>query len=664
MPKNMESVKKKGPLNSLLNMFGVSLVKASKNGSINNDTKIIRPGKKENDPKKFDGVVKPINFPTDVEKAYQYYLSNYNLYNSNRERASRYKECEFMTRNDGIMACATQIYAEESFETKDGQKPIQIKAKDRKLEKYFYEWMDKIGLGSNQLRDIAYNLVIYGDAFWLNAIDLAKGVTGITIVDPYQIRDKLEFNLNTVGNIREWEVTSQILTNKFKTLQQVADLIDGEAKNEDYSLYYQTYCLGYELKFGVDTEDNYKALPPWAVTHARLYTSKNEFFPFGRPLFINSLARFKSYRTTEMLIDMLRAASFPKEHIKIKGGDTLTPLDRMKRVDEVRMILENITPATNTKDNIGIGERIYSIDDLFEFDIVNSEIDIETLGDLEAKMNDLILSTGIPDSYLIPSRGAGLGGENASSLYYNNKIFQRRVESVQMAMLEAIDQTFRIDLEITGQGNGEFSEFEVFIPVNADMYASDKISKDSDMLSLATEMLNNLGQALGMDRGEPIPEPVVRDIFKYYLPIDEDLLDKWINKIVKKEEENDENGAGGADPNNVAAPLIMKTDSTPSVAQQPVGKGRRESLNSSLKVKRFYEKYNNDLVDKTLREVYFSTKKEKGQLEGLRGKYMYYNNSYRVKENMEKSGNKYSIYSLLRGEVLEDKRRRIEEKGN
>jgi len=386
------------------------------------------------------------------------------------------------------------------------------------------------------------------------------------------------------------------------------------------------------------------------MTHFRLFTTKSEFFPFGRPLFISSLAPFQSFKTTEMLIDMLRVASFPKETVTIMGGDTLTPFDRIQRVNEVREFIENISPATNNKDNLSINERLYAIEDLFKYDIIETGVEMDKLGDLEKKLDDLILSTGIPDTWLIPSRGSGgLGGESAKALLYNNKMFQRRIEAIKSSLLEGFSNMYRLHLAITEEFSGEKTEFELFMPINSEMFSAEKVSQDNDQLRLATDFMNNLGQALGMDRGQSLPVKVVKDIFAYYLPMSDDQINRWVDLVMKKEEEdNEEEKLPPYD--GTPAPLVVPTEGSESSTGGKEGTGsftkpnkKKESYNKS--VKRFIETYHSD--DILIREAYFKAKKELGLTNGIVGNYIHYNNSY---DN--KLDEKYSVYNMIRTEQI------------
>lgn len=611
----------------------------------------IVPGKKGKEGKD-DYKLTPIHFPTDVQKAYEFFLENQHLYNPNRERFELYKSLLFMERNGGVVANAIFLYTQESYESKDGQRPIQIKSKDRKVEKYFNTWLDTIGFNTNILQALAHNLVLFGDSFFVNTFDMEKGVTGIQVLDPFLVKDRIELSLNNIEDMRLWTSSNQNYTNRYGAIKQIVKAMeDGLEGNNDYSYYYNSFLLGYEMKYSIKNDQASHALPPWCLTHFRVFTTESEFFPFGKSLFINCLAPYQSYKTTEMLIDMLRVASFPKEVVKIKGGETLTVGDRFKRVEEVRQFIENISPVTNNKDNMGINERYYSIEDLFELDTLDSNIDMDKLGDLEKKLDDLILSTGIPDSYLIPSKGSGLGGENAAALYYNNKIFQRRVESIRSAILEGFSELFRLHLATTNDFNGEKTEFELFMPVNSEIYSSDKIRQDSDMLRLATDMLNNLGQAIGMDRGESLPIEVVKDIFATYINIDEDILNRWLDKAIKKAEEEEENPPYNGTP----APMVIPTEGFEAGGADSGGsktsfkKPSKKMKEYSSSVKRFIESYRRGEEDDLLREAYFKAKRENGFTNGVLGNYIYWNDSYSNKINES-----FNIFDLVKRQKVEE----------
>ena len=609
------------------------------------DKGYVTPAEVKTDKKGNLTSMKPINLPSSLQQAYEYFVQNMNvgIYLSNQYRFERYKTCKYMVTESPIINTATQIYVSEAFSPKNGQKSVVINAKDSKVEKKFYEWYSKVGFTDNIIREFAYNLVVYGDAFWINEIDkenLDEGIKSISPLSPFLVKDRLEFNVNTVMEQKSWSQTCLNLTNKYSSIKQIYDIISGSKDIEDFSQFYKTYLMGYALKIGVEeesTDEKIFGVPPWSITHCRMFTTENDFAPFGKPLFINAISNYQSYKTTQMLIDMLRVASFPREVINIKGAENMEVYSRLERIDSVRKFLENITPKTDNQDGLAVGERIYTMEDLFEFDLVDPDIDMDKLGDLEMKEKALVMGTGIPDSYILPSEGAGdLGGENADSLYYLNKIFQRRCDSIRSALLEGIDQSFRMHLLLTEQFDGYKTEFELAIPSNTEDYNDEEISRDSDFLDLATSILNNLGEMVGLERGDKLPDEIIRDVLKTYMPIDSNKLDKWINILVKEadkiNDENDENeeNSGDNNENNNSAPLIVTT-----------GNKLKEKI---IKIKE----------QNLIKKAYLSSKLEKGILNGVCGKFLCLNNSF--KKNI--------VFELLEEECQQKRLTEIKEKMN
>jgi hypothetical protein len=144
-------------LQKLLAFFGIAL----KDNGVQNQ-KILYPGKHPSIDKSKKGKnhvdyskVVPIDLPADVQKGYQYFLQNYSYYQGsspNNWRFTLYKDLTFMIKNSGIMYRAYKLYIDETLSCKDAySRIIEIKAKDRKVEKYFYDWMDSVGFTNKNL---------------------------------------------------------------------------------------------------------------------------------------------------------------------------------------------------------------------------------------------------------------------------------------------------------------------------------------------------------------------------------------------------------------------------------------------------------------------------------------------------------------------------------
>ena len=357
--------------------------------------------------------VKPIEMPSAMEQTYQYLVNNMNTapYTDNAYRFLRYKDMKTACTTEPILDTAVKVYVAESYTSEYGKNLVQIKAKDSKLEKYFYKWFEDVGFTENVIRDIFTNLVMYGDAFWLNDIDMKGkgGIMSITPISPFLVAERIEFNVGMVEEKKQWFQMALNLANTYPSLQQIVDIVS-EKNVEDISKFYQSYLFGYTLKLWAEEEnegnpqdvENVKGVPPWCIAHCRLFTTDKDFFPYGKPLFLSAIPTFKSYKTTQLLIDMLRSQCFPREHYSIKCDENSDVFTRNMRITEAKNFIEGITPQTQNQDGLSVGAKVYSCEGLIDYELLDPSIDLESLGDLEAKKYSMCMATGIPMTYLCP----------------------------------------------------------------------------------------------------------------------------------------------------------------------------------------------------------------------------------------------------------------------
>ena len=584
--------------------------------------------------------IKPIEMPSAMESAYQYLVSNLSTapYMDNAFRFLRYKDMKSACATEPILDTAVKIYVSEAYTSEYGKQLVGIKSKESKIEKHFYEWFDKVGFTENVIRDIFTNLVMYGDAFWLNGIDMKEngGITTITPIDPFLVADRIEFNVGMVEEKRQWFNMALNISNTYPSLKQIIDIVSKD-DIEDISMFYKSFLFGYTLKQWAEEEDtnqNVKGVPPWTIAHCRLFTTDKDFFPFGKPMMLSALPTFKSYKTTQLLIDMLRSQSFPREHYSIKCDENSDPFTRNMRIVEAKNFLENITPQSQNQDGLSVGSKIYSCEGLVDYDLLDPSIDLDSLGDLEEKKYSMCMATGIPMTYLCPEEGEGLGGDNAEKLYYLNKIFQRRVDALRRAFLEILDETYRMHLLLTNEFDGDKTEFELFIENPVEEYTSDKVSNISDIFGLAKDIIDTISTCAGIERGESLSPEIVKSVLTQYLPVEKEVIEKWINEIYKSaEEENadDDSENDGKPKDNLF--------------------GKKPNLFENKKIKERIEE-----SKEKINEEYFKFKREHGMINGQIGSRFYYNNTYNLKANY-----KYSTLSLLKEEIKNNDVKRLKE---
>ena len=622
-------------IQKLLNFFRI--------GKTENGKHIVPTEPKNKDKDSCNDKYVPINLPTDVQKIYQYIVDNLNIgiYRANQFRFVRYKDMKYAVTVEPLLNSAVKVYVSEAYNPQDGKKPIQIHSSDKKVEQLFYDWINDIGLTDSVVRSDLYNLCVYGDSFWINDIDFEgnSGVKGITTLDPFLVKNRLEFDMGMVDEMKQWGTSSINMVNMYGSLRDILDTIKGEEIKKDISAFYKTYCFGYELKYSVNDDENGKVngVPPWMITHTRLYTTDRDFYPFGRPLLFTALPAFKSYRTTQTLVDMLRVASFPKEKVVIKGDEGMNPFTRFDRVDDVRQFIEGMSVNAKGDDSLGsVGERYYTLEDLFDIEQIDNDIDLDKLGDLEFKKNDMIASTGIARAYLDPSSDDfSLGGESGEALKYLCKIFDRKCEELREAELESIANLFRMHLMLTQTADGEKTEFELSIPNSIEDMNSDEIDEISSSFELAKDIIDAISTCAGLERGETIYKEIVKDIMRTYLPVESKIIDKWINRIYKDAEEQKENEPIGDD----------EESGTPK--DNVIGK----KGNFFEQRKKITELMNNGKID----EIYFAEKKKRGITDGDFGNRTFFNNTYRFRNDKTNS-----IY-LLKEEINNRNMKRIEE---
>lgn len=553
-------------MSQMKDMFSLATVNVNSKGRT---AKTIAPGEKKTTPKG-NKVIKPIDFPGPLQAAFETFSQSvYPIGQTSAYKNIRYDDLESMSKNSGIMSSSLNYYVSEAFEMKEGQRPITLVGKSPEVEKVFNKWLTDIGFNDSVLQDICYNLTLFGDSFLMNTIDPEFGVTKITPIDVRMILDKLVFNFAYMNKMENWNKNILNLTNKNKVIKDVYEWVTNtETANQDYAKYFESYELGYLLAVG---EKESIGIPPWAVTHFKRFSSQSEFFPFGIPTFMGSIAPYKSYLTTQMLTDMARVESFPREVYEIGTTDSMTAMDKYDRVNEVREMIEGLHASdSKNNDESTIGKREFTVDGLWKYRLEQSGIDPDRLFDLEQKRKDLIASTGLTEDVIwsgVKSNGGNLGGSSAKAIMYQDKKFQRKVEGTKVAVLDGLDQLFRIHLTVTGQFEKEETEFELSMPVNSEMFDSDKIRQTQDLMRTASDFLTNLGTAVGLDRGEALSVPLVKDVFKYFMDVDDNTLDKWFKKY---------------------------EDST-----KPVKESRIKELTERL-------------TDKVVREAYFKTKRNNG----------------------------------------------------
>lgn len=595
---------KKSLMTKMLKFFNLTVDKGSSNNPHDN-TESIYPAKY--DPR--DGLKgKPKNL---VKGSFLEYY--YNLYvtetldtaASFKNREDRYKDLEFAYANNGYFSQAVELYATEATQSDAQNKVLNVFAKDRKVEKYIIEFFNKIGITNNLLNSMSFDIALFADHFWALSVEEGEGVTDITPLNPYFVKDRIEFSALEVAKQRRQGDYSN-LGNKSPLIQRILDVIEQENKGEDAAAFFKKYLIGFALE-----ED--MVLPPWQVMHFRRLTTSNEFAPYGRPILINAIGPFRQLQSAKTLMAMARASNFPIKSYEVDVSDKMTEMDKWEAIEEAKAEYKNLGVTSTSKEKFVIDSETWTPKDLIELTITDPGMNLDQIGDVELLINEMITAVGIPEGY-IPTPGGSGFGDSGKALLQQAKIFGRRVYTIQTSILDGLVSLVRMHLAMTGD-LPEDVEFELSLNFPVVEESSEKMGIKSDSLRLAQDVLTSISDAVGLDSDEALPPQIIRDVFSDISFLDGEDVDKWLVAIKKQEDEKKDDNEN---------------------TQESTRKRSSKALKEKLKT-RLSEKQRKTLV----REAYFNYKKENGLDEGVLGKRHFYSSNSHLEAYSKRSQDIY-----------------------
>ena len=514
-------------MSRLLGYFGISVPRGVRSiSSRNSSDGDLVPGVTDDK----TGKTKPVKFDAEAMKFWKWWLREASDTSvSLNDRLERLRDLDYMRHNSGYIETAAEMYADEATQIDAQRELIKVRAEDRSVEKEIYELFEKIGLDQSKIRAIIDDIGYKGEGFLINSFTPGEGLTEATHVDPMTIKDRIEFRLaDQMTHFLSANGNSYNLTSKMSRLQGLKSVIDDIST--EYSNYFRTFLFGYQL-----TNDTF--LPPWNVSHFRRYTSAKEIHPWGNPLFFHSIGLFRQLKAGKTLAAVARAMSLPREVFTLSTTDKMTSPQKWSALNDAREQWNNITELAKNKENIPMGGQIWTIKDLFEYEVETPQINLDNVKDLEMTQDELIISTRIPKGYLVVDRATF--GTSGQALLQQYKPFGRAVFSVQSAFLEELANLIRMHFMIKGVFQGELTPFELSLnyPVLED--SRDRIQARKDSLDLAQNVIVAIQTAMGVET--PLPVSVVRSIMSKLSFLSMEDINDWIDvsykEIVKTQEE-------------------------------------------------------------------------------------------------------------------------------
>lgn len=505
-------------LQQLQTWFGIGFKKGGKN----KPSEIVPVKKVEIDDKEFKDKAKTLEklpFDEKTKQAYDYWIRNTRTQEDTYKNMSDvYKDSDILYNNSPIINKAIEVTADEVIQADSNNQIIFVEAK-AKLKKFIYDFFDRINI-NEYIRPTIVDIIQYGNAGWILGFD-NKGVNEIVPINIYSLEERMEFCAFEV----EAEMKKSATFKRYSQYDRVGELIKSIQDKDNNTAYYKKFLLGYKLKDSI--------IPPWKFLHFRNLTTKSTFAPFGIPTFIHSMSAFRQYDASMGLQATARALRFPKEVYKLNVPNTVDPSEKLLKALEFLNALNNSGIGNSKKELAGLGDIIVTINDLYEYELKEANIDLGKIDDIQMLKDDLILSTFLPRNLLDPNDSSF--GDSGISLVEKFKPFARFVYRFQKIFLEEITQLVKLHCIYSGEFEPNEIDFTLSMKYPESQTNGDIISSQNSLLDLANSIIDTIKDKI--TDGSPLPPEMVKDIYGQFLPYDNERIEKWIDDAIKSKEE-------------------------------------------------------------------------------------------------------------------------------
>jgi hypothetical protein len=469
---------------------------------------------------------------TPLQEIWSYFLTEcLDSSETLQNRKNRYQDLDFAVKNNTLIHAAVDLFADESTQCDICGTPVRVKAK-KDVQTYITDLLDEWGITQQVVRETIWNKVLFGDAFEINDVRPKEGIIQSTPVTVWDVVDRLEFEPSKVIEQMRYHNSLSGASNRMKLDVLMAELQD---EPESASSFFNRYCFGFELVGG-------KMTPPWGVTHYRAFSMLREFAPWGRSRFINILPMFRQLMSAEGLMQVARAASFPRDVYSVGTRQGSTVTEKWEALEEFQEQLNNAGLTQGSKELPSIGSTIIVPKELVDFQTYKSDIDVDAIADVEYLRDNLIMGLMIPKGYLIVDEGGW--GTSGQSLLQQFKPFGRLVFSDQSDYMAGLSEKIKIHLAIVQKFEGWDTPFELEMDFPVIEEAQDRMQHRAEELTLANNTLDTLKNILGVEK---VPSDIIKDAFGMLTSLPQETIDKYVNALIKANPEPKEEPAGGED---------------------------------------------------------------------------------------------------------------------
>lgn len=459
-------------------------------------------------------------FSPIVNSLFNYWVNNCYLDIAKYEgRKSLYLEMDSLWNNYPLIQRAMKMYADETIQADVNNQLIGVESTSEEQQQFILDFLTESGV-EEYLWATALSIVKYGDAGWI----LSLGDRGVQKIVPISIHDleaRLEFTPYQVRqDLYSGGTIVNQMTQNFDRMRLLADSIAGV---DEYMSYFDSYLFGFQIGNFI--------VPPWRFIHFRNYVTDSPFKPFGMPLFLHAIAPAKQLSAAMTLHMAARSASIPIEKYEINLPNPMPASEKLRAVLDFIRQLDNIGLRESTKEGAGIGERIITIKELFDFDQISPNIDLGNISELELLRDELVVATGIPRNMLDPNNGSF--GNSGIALLTQFRPFARAVYQIQSIMLKQLTHLVKIHLIQSGRFSLDEVDFKLTMPYPESQVDGEVIRSQTDLLGLVGTILDTLQERLLGDSGGELPPEVIKQVFTQILPWDDSRIKNWVDKTLE-----------------------------------------------------------------------------------------------------------------------------------
>jgi len=476
---------------------------------------------------------KESTFTPENMELYEYYLKRLTANSDSwAGRTELFDDCDQMYLNNPIVSRNVKTLVFETLQRDLNDNPIKIASPNDKTIAKIQDLFDRIAL-NDIIQDIAFQVVQYGNSLGLLSFS-EKGISRmIPVKNIREFKNRIEFNIADVKNMKATgKDGNTVLKQSYDNFDRMKYMIDNIENDADETDEFVDYLLGYEV--------NDQVFPAWRGIHFRYRDVIRPFRGFGTPFFINSISPHMQYVNAMVLQAVARTLRIPTDVYKITMGEGMSPTEKLKKVIQFMAEFQNSGIGAKKKDIKGVGDVRYTIEGLYEWSQQIPDIDLGQIDDIELLRDDVIVSGILPKEWVDP-RESGWG-DSGIALKEKSKPFQRAVYSIQSVLLEGLTLLVQLDLIESGE-ELEDNLFTLSLPYPQSQVNSDLITSQKDQIDLATSIIDTLTDKLS--GGEALPDELVYDIYRQFLPYDDQKIKDWYDRIKKArsvgDDEVDEN---------------------------------------------------------------------------------------------------------------------------